>query len=1705
MQPDPKLVAREKKIFDVSAKAKDRIKLLTTLEEDGFRAHDVYARKAADVILLCEQHVAALANAKFQKGKLCVGQEAVKPFVDILRRVVLTNAEKISAEGWQLEFFSDVAERALHVDAPHPVRRSGLALLLGIVDAARGHPNQPALLRLVYRSMDWGALCSCSDSALEAPSHVQPNDRQYDFMQRRTPPREDDAGREALELLRDVLEHIGTRTGGELEVWWAWFRAAVVPVLYPNWVPSGRARHAALVRDCLALDDLAVQPLDGGRPRGRSQRLTDAASKVVGLPHQVHRLVAVLLLSLLGGGASSQALLQRRADPPLADLEFVVEVLGASFLILSPEDAHLSYRIARILCDWVAKPAGAMQDALSDAPEYIAATIACSLTKLFIMRPEDVLPTPSLVQMKSAMFELACDFFVTVQARRSVLFSAESANPRLHVGLLKLWLEDVVTPVSKAADKDVAIYDGSRELISWAFYVQWLHAEPRVTECDVIGIGLNALMQRTKTALAPGSKTAVHTIPTTTCPVFFSSNPLVLHWRSLVLNILRNVIGAVCEFGGVPVPAAYPSFCVDVCGAAPSGLGLVRGSVFASAVPGAGRARTTPPPSPAGPPTARKKPLMGLTQKDLETLEWHRGRSSPYPPGDDILPTLLAPRDLPQLTALWVALFRVVATPHDPHAAPAAQPPPVHLTVLHTISDVVSDLLYSTHAYRFFDPSGGKRKGDIAKRVELLFHLQMPSIPSLPQAAIPADTLAELVLDVLLAALGPAHPREFHTAGGAHMALATLCDLLSLGFNLKDAYRTKACAAIVRALGEKRTTGLTFVPLYRLFPVGLFPAGISTSHVLFNSPACAKELLAPLALSATFYIGTPPQTHLAAQYPGLSLQQALPFGGVSSGETTIRCAAVGVLNWCVPVVLDHCLRGEVKDVFYPEGYSLPSPHPTKYQELLTCMADALRRVIRGDQPAEARVLGLHGLGALLLQCLAGGGPAWSIGLRSTGAKSTGSSTYQDLATTVLHDVAVCLLDADSSVAQAAVSVCHSMVTVLTAPTKVPGLMDALTNAVGTALLAALAEYHKHKRPRIVVQLIDALHALLLAGVPRDARVLAICALSYASYGRVFGTWYVPRVAVLRKQVGYCAFPVERSAGAAVPQDYTAVGTVAEDSDEGPWWGAMVGTGLSDDELDDDAWLEPKTSSPVSAVPTSPMDVRHAAAAALDHYLVHFEHFPDSAPDRSSAFPAPDRAGDADFTTLLCNGGKAVVSLTEEDTAVLLTSRTQTGRYSWQLKRVVTLNDSLFDPRECVGQYGQSRSMSGAVVGRVRTHALHGATRGGGHHDFVRSESVEDGTPAAADGGDLLAQVCEKCTPEYITTFTADRMQPDSSWMEKFKKGVAGVPDVHRTEQRPTGDVGSTVPAPAGPAQPNAGLEGLEAALPRHNTRNFLATGPLLDYHVSASPYHIIPGASAARMPAKPVPKSLCALDALTERDTFTCTVLYATHDQTTEMAVLDNAAAKCSAQYHFFLKGLGWLAGKDHRGFRGRAFTTDTAGTDMSGTFSLLLPEKQGQSQVTSELRYYATSQAETVFHVCTSVSGDDAAEVQAFKQAMIADDAVQVVWNEADTPYPVAAVARDAVVLWIVLTPLSEGMVGVSLSHRGVPVSGPLVDGMVVPLHLLGPLVRAHATRSLAMRAPRAVLVRRAAIKEAEAVFQDRPPTLAAIGVPAHRSVGTC
>jgi hypothetical protein len=184
-------------------------------------------------------------------------------------------------------------------------------------------------------------------------------------------------------------------------------------------------------------------------------------------------------------------------------------------------------------------------------------------------------------------------------------------------------------------------------------------------------------------------------------------------------------------------------------------------------------------------------------------------------------------------------------------------------------------------------------------------------------------------------------------------------------------------------------------------------------------------------------------------------------------------------------------------------------------------------------------------------------------------------------------------------------------------------------------------------------------------------------------------------------------------------------------------------------------------------------------------------------------------------------------------------------------------------------------------------------------------------------------------------------------------------------------------------------------------------------------------------------RALRQLDKLTERETIKIGLIYVANGQESERKLMRNEAG--SNPYNEFVEALGWEVDlATHEGFLG--------GLDQGLTTGVSAP-------------YYANATTEVIFHVITKMPNKENDNQQIHKKRHVGNDNVHIIWSEHDRDYRPWTITSQFNFVHIVIYPLKYPLFRVQIHTKdGVPLFGPLLDGMVVDKESLAPLVRMTA-----------------------------------------------
>ena len=1533
--PDHKLLAREKKIFDANGKAKERFKLLVALEDDGFQQRDVssvYARRANDIVALIKAQLDGFALAHTARNKQYT-VEHILPVLEVIRQLTIAVADQVRA-GWNGDFFLRELETALHVDVHPTIRRTAMDVLLSFVDVL-GKEVQHAHVSLLLSVFDWNAVKHLSEpqQGLYLPRGVRVlRTHRRDFYPKKpdaaaTP---SEAQRLLLEPFQDLWDYVAKQTH-QLPLWWSLVKGALTPILYPQFA-------------------------DGA---GVAEGVTGGFR---GLSYKVHSIVVNALLSLLQQERSARVLLAT-----LPDVKFVLDVLGYSFSVLPLEELTALYRLARMYYSWLAEtpPTPLISQHLDKIIPQMTESLA-SVFK-FSRADMQCRANDTAVQVKFALYEVVSEFFVQVQQCRKVAvvvipppppsaassdppsvsgggtgggapssgstasvggggagptgasssFSSSSAAaaasaaagalpaaaaaaaaaaatpppppepavlpPRkerylpdaLRTSTLNLYLNRAVVPVFRGLGSGVSIYEAASELVSRSFYAQWVLSQPSREDCAMVCTSLTSLIASTSGQRAHGYGVC---IPHTSCSgteYTFSPNPLLGHWRIIVTGLLRIMLSISAD-AELPAPydslvlpanlaeefaraADLPSFLTseedrDVATAGMSGEHLLDG--LHNGLPEAAAAEA-------------KKVL----QKSASVLSIHQQRPKPL---ESYTVAVLVKNyaDINECAGVWVNLVGSMTKAVWQCWQKEQQHDSVYLCLAHTLADIVSDVMHSHHMHRTLRPvaaptaaeaaaaaaadTAAANEGGCKKTVRHLL-CTLPGPLPLRTAHVTTSALSDLVLPSLLHSTDITSS-PFKVSGGPAMTVSAICDLLAMGTTFTPSFLSVTLPPVCRALSGVDVPAMK-AALYHLFPVGGHTGAASQActavpHVFSTwDPEVSRRVLPPLTLAACAVYGLP---------------QAASSGGCAADrEARVRCSAAAVLTWAAAVC--HTERGRPTE--FLEG-SAPAGcvaaltgerAPESYEALGHLVLAALGRACGLRQPWEARLRAVKGLGLV-------GRMAQS----------------PEAARGVVGSLRARLLDADPAVAREAVSAVRDVVE------NKPEVADLAAGVLATALLCALQTYPSYTHPSLLLALVAALHSQCVSHPLGPAsRALLVETLLYAAAGRTRHAWVLPSLAVLSQEPATdggpaVARPVVDAEDGAAAAAVAAGSSIVVDGRAGPavWWGS--------------GGVEPK-------------EVRDAAELSLQHAALFCGNFPLDGRDPTRAstaaaagvLPPPRRCGGGGSpgVSVMCGDSSVVTMGPGAAGALRMTSRTMTGRQCWEARPVRGAETSMFAAARGVTLQGHARSMSGAVVGRVRTHALHEATptlcsilptntrlgEEAARHTPAYLSGAGDGgdgdgdaTPPAAAAWELALQK-EGCA---VDALLADAHECDEceavSVDDEAVAEVESVPAVSPTTVAVTQAEEDENDVPAWD-------EG-EGGDPASVIRGFLATGLLYCWGPTV-PFAEQGAAAAAAPLALPRDggtwrKGAQVLDGMPERDTQYSSLLYLQAHQTTLAEVL---------------------------------------------------------------------------------------------------------------------------------------------------------------------------------------------------------------------------
>ncbi|KAJ9446325.1 hypothetical protein DIPPA_28362 [Diplonema papillatum] len=1657
MVPDMKLQAREKKVFDTTAKPKERLKLLASMAEDGFQPAgiaDLYRRRGGQIVELYKAQIQYLSSSASARGKQ-PGVDHLLALLDVLRRLVSANRAEVKS-GWQVSWLLDEAERFLFVDNPSQLRRTAFDVLLHVFDAMADAAT-PMCFELFLSAFDWNTLrqlCNPQPSFTVPPSTHVLRSRRHDFIPVRAAQRRDDVVREALDLFSDLFDFIA-RPAAATGFWWSVFKHHLCPVLYP----------ACLSPEAAAPGEAAPQP-----------------------PWRVHKLVVgSCLLPLLSDDDQCGTVLATSGDTAL-----VFKLLQLSFTLLPQDELRTAYQIARLYYQWLTEPTVSLSPpscsrvpaVFNENPDAAVSSMAKGLVLLF--SPENFDPTvpPSgsgggggadapavlpllaipaggvsaasaVVPAQVALCELVGEFFIAMQqAPPGALMGRVQAAREIRTRGLFLYLGSVVTNVFRGVGERWLFCDAVSEMVSRAFWCQWLLAKPQLDDMR----GLCALVNRcTERMVHHSTPPVVQCVPHTVCMQHdtFTSNALVSHWRIVMLSLLRVLISH-CSNASLPVPFAS--------------LLLSR----APSLPGPAIVPTTDLPphiksgsvSPASP-----------TGKCLAVLSLHKQRTPPVL--DCSVQALVEDYTPAELASAWVNLLTSTLDGSE-----AMMPHLVHLSRLHGVADIVADLLFASRSARIVD---GRRSAPSALDAPAHLLASATRVVGLGRSALPAELLCRILLPPLLRGAERRTP-EFIAAGGARIAVASLCDILSMGTRVSQGHLAPIISCVASAL-TGRDPALVKTAVYRLFPCSTPGETTQASHLFVTHHTDCLVLLAPLVCAAYALLNAAPHS----------------TGDCDLRETATRCAGASLMCWAVGV----CTELATEAIAWPDGWDAEGIVLSSVPECPSNFAGLRKVVMRGflagvarRQPVHARVIALKGLAVL--------------GVLLCKEASEGSAASAKELEVVVNSVAYLLLEDDASVALSAscclVTVIEVCASCALESDSYSGLINKTANHLSTALLHVLSRGDRSLPVHVVVSLIRSIHIVIMQGtITNETLQIVLDTLSYALSSRIGRAYQLTTPAhnpepdtpstTTTETLPCTAIPLAHPPPAAAPAAHSppplAFGEEKPGSGGGsaaagrhgsvrvvapsdpPWW-----THLATHDHQNPGTTSPKPADqalPAGAPPSSAgggpdatpeKAIQTTAELVLEHIVAYFRFFPvpGHGPAMTGSLAAPDLSfPEYEHFNFLCGSKEKGMLLTLSDSGQLhgtlyLTARGLAGKYCWQLRPVGAVEDSIFNTTEHPVGYGQSRSKSGVVMGRSRTRALHEAS--GAHGDDVENER--------------LSEVTRAYLPSYVreTPEAGESAPHPSDWRHGLRRAMAEIDHLMSPEYSATST--DAQPAPAVPCDLSPEDAGGPHALKGRLARSFLATGPLLDVRGTTHPSTAQCLAHSVRLPGDDsyrVHQAVRDVDEIQQRDAFSIALLYVKKGQTTSAEILSNGPDGCSQDYLAFIEGLGWRVRLDqHQGYTGGV---------------------QYDPEAHPDLVYHATATEEIAFHVSTLVGLSDHEAAQEQRRRLLALDQIQVIWTEDGSPYNTGTVVSPNVQHWIVVQKVSTNLARVSLASKSPVLHSPLTDGMCLPISLAPAFIRIFARCALAPHRLRFMSSRRTAIAEAAAAFKRMPPSLSQIVLP--------
>eukprot|EP01060_Flectonema_neradi_P007929 TRINITY_DN15645_c0_g1_i1.p1 TRINITY_DN15645_c0_g1~~TRINITY_DN15645_c0_g1_i1.p1 ORF type:complete len:1618 (+),score=292.09 TRINITY_DN15645_c0_g1_i1:61-4914(+) len=1591
---DSKLAAREKKIFDAAGKTKDRFKLLMGVGEEEFASQDIsslYRKRAQAVIDLYQGYVNHL-------GKVLTLEQAI-PVMEVLQRVLTVMHDSVR-DGWCQEFLGDEIERYLHIDNHPSVRKGGLKLLLLYIDAVGSD-----CLGLLLSVFDWNTLRLMSDPqpGLFLPPSVRVlTAKRHAFIPKKLSYKEDDnTQRDINEAFTEVFDFLsctreGIRTYEKVQFRWSLFKSTLAPILFPHCVHTSSSSFAS-----------AKMGFQGIYP-GITVLVLDK-----------------LLFPILSLESTCGVILDECEDFQLVNYIFR-HALGT----VPADDLLPCYRVLQLFQTWVHSPKH--QVCISKKYSILESILAVFLN---LQAP---LPDQSAVQAKLAIFEVACDIFVQLQDK------GEDERS------LRLWIDKAVVPVYKGADLGIPICELAQEMVSRSMWVQILTANVQSTDMweylstfllsmlNTCGQGVPRTRGTSPSSQSSLQKVLIQTVPHTDVAAP-SVNPLVLHWRIIVGNILRMLIGHCSEavitrpYSSLAISAFDWTNVIDQSGnsRSDSPVGdMVSLSNRLSATQLVGNTSLSSNDSPVEdyinssqtdqmllPPSTRASNLsmnshdeLDMTHADLTgflgsnssnnktVLSLHRQaegvrRKISQPPDIWV-------EELPseEVVKLWYKLLRCLTLP----GMEKAVHPSHFVSISHTVSDVVSDLLFCSSSHRVVEPWKRAHQSVFDPPSHLLSSAQRPI--SLHNSSVSAALVTKLAVDIQIRYLSHqlGNTSDFNISA-KEIAMGTLCDLLCYGGKLPKSELETVTSFIIKGL-ELGDHSIQRVIFYRLYPVSVSDVTHHghAQHFFEHHHYDTLSILAPLVLSINQYAS---QSHRRSPVEKSKRVKV-------DSETPVKTASASMLGWMGVYVSELVKQGHL-DIQWPEGYTARSGVAT-YNDVMVIIKNTLIDLTSEAHPVDTRITAVKGLAAFALVTS-------GCGILSMICKCVLDFSSTELALTALSCTEVVLLWIDASKKG------HE------------ALLSDTCSQLATALIILLRRFTPSKHcVRVVRSLVCSITEVILSKpdiISNTSIMLVTDSISYACQSRMRSNYWVQDCAK-----AFCENP--QIATTTQPHPSTAFECVSEENP--PWWSSHDNT--------DEAVL--------SAVDT----ICNTAEIAMDHLTGLFRNFPVCAATDSSTSSqaAPDIRAVGGENVYLSQNGKALITLTEIPTdpgTVYLTSRTTTGRYCWELRKVGANGaKSTFPmtPDVTVGiGHGQARSQSGALVGRSRTQALHESTP-------LNSE---------CDLNNRLSEAMEELMPSYLSNPSTG---PPVDWTEQFKDCVATInePSDVMTDIR-FNESDDTLAVIDGDQEVQRQQQPL---MPHSMCKCFLATGPLLSYRTAGM---VLTNESAVfpeeisilntlETSRATLHQQLCDIDNQNSRDQFSVAVMFALPGQGSASEILGNSNCDTSTQYERFLQSLGWTVDlRTHVGY--------TGGLEYD-------------AEAHPSMLYFASATFQVSYHVTTLVGLTEEEVAVEQRRRLISADPLQIIWCEGENNYNPSLISAPHVQYWVIVNRFqsSADLVRISLTHRVVlPPHVPLIDGMCVPVAQAAHLIRYFCLCVLVPHRLHSALSRKTRISEATRLFK--------------------